>query len=224
MSSVSRRSALKLLAAAVMAPTIQLRQSVPDEQLLLAFCHSSETHHRYNIEKPFGVGALTYATDAKAVIRCELAGRIEDGERRLPDVLSVWENYKSAAPRWRQLTPDDLRPTEFVNGSCPECGDRRVSFGEEYPTDETAAFELPDWDVDDNSIRDISCPLCHGREYSGPSCVRICGVLHSSWDLRRIVALPNPTVCHSVYHGDLRQKVILFRADGFEGISVGVVK
>jgi len=211
-----------MLAAAVMAPTIQLRQSVPDEQLLLAFCQSPETYYRYNIEKPFGVGSLTYATDSMAMIRCELAGRIEDDERRLPDVKSIWENYHRPESRWRQLTPDDLRPTEFANACCPECGDRRVSFGEEYPADELAAYDLPDWDVDDNSIRDISCPLCHGREYSGPSCVRICGVLHSSWKLRRILALPNPAVCDSSYCGD--PKVVLFRADGFEGISLGILR
>lgn len=221
---ITRRTVLKSIAAALMAPTIELRQSVPDERLLAAFCSSWEGY-RYQLQKPFGVGSLTYACDNRAMIRCELASRVENGELRLPNVEPVWRQHWRSSAQWRPLTPDDLIATENVNGLCPHCGDRRVSFGEEYPESQEQTDSLPEYDIDDNTIRDVSCPECHGKEYTGPSCVRIDGVLHSSWNLRRILALPNPMVCRSQYQ-DLHDKgsnhaSILFRADGFEGISMG---
>jgi len=225
---ISRRNTLKTIAAAFMAPTIQLRQSVSDERLMMAFCEPDRGRYRlqYEFEKPFGFGSLTYASDYKALIRCELAGRIEDGEKRLPPIAETWDRYWMPQTQWRPLTPDDLRPTEACDGNfgfCPECGDRRVSA--EYPKDAAEAASLPDWDVDDNTIRDVSCPRCHGRWYGGPSNVRICGVLHSSWNLRRIVALPNPQVCKSLWLDPKSDaNVILFRADGFEGMSMGMAE
>lgn len=212
---ITRRTTLKAIAAAVMAPTIHLRDTVPDERLLLAFCDPTEM--RYDFSKPFGVGSLTYASDRMSLIRCELASRQEDGERRLPgNVIDVW-NYHWHPGDWRPLTPDMLVPkeTDRVTGLCPYCGDRRVSFGEHWPTDQVAADQLPDWDADDNTIRDISCVHCNGKEYTGPSCVRIGDVHHQVWPMRRILALPNPRVCAT-------DETILFKADGFEGMSLGI--
>ena len=212
----SRRTVLKSIAAAVMAPTIRLRADMPDERVLMQFCGD---HFWYDLQRPIGVGSLTYATDAFGLIRCELAGRVEDGERRLPDLGKVWHNHWSGRQQWRPLTPDDLIPTEGWRHTCPECGDRRVSLGDKYPETQAAVDALPDWDVDDNTIRDVSCPVCRGLRYKGPSSVRICGVEHSCWHLRRILSLPNPMVCRSA---DPKFGAILFRADGFEGISAGL--
>lgn len=218
---VSRRTVLKAMAASVVVPTIQLRPTVPDEKLLMSFCDPDA--FRWDFTKPFGVGSLTYATDSRAMVRCELGSRVEDGERRLPpNVLDVWNYWWRPAGHWRPLMPEDLVPTENVNGSCPHCGNRRVSFGDKYPDDQVSADALPDWDPDDNTIRDVSCEACRGRHYEGPSCVRIGGVLHSSWNLRRVLALPNPQICAGVVGllGD-PSGAVLFRADGFEGISLG---
>lgn len=223
---LTRRTTLKAIAAAIMAPTIHLRQSIPDERLLLSFC--DDESFRYDFTKPFGVGSLTYASDCKAMIRCELASRIEDGERRLPkNIIDVWDYHWKPSGEWRPLTPDDVIPTEWdrITGLCPYCGDRRVSFGEHFPTDQEHADALLDWDPDDNTIRDSSCEHCHGRDYIGPSCVRIAGVEHQAWPMRRILALPNPRVCSAaVMDGRPTEKfhAILFKADGFEGISLGM--
>lgn len=217
---MQRRSFLQSMAAALMAPTIRLRDTVVDERLLMPFCEPEPDWYRYDFEKPFGIGSLTYASDSKALIRCELAARDEDGERKLPkNLLSVWNHHWRPTEQWRPLTPDDLRPTERVTGRCPYCGDRRKSFGPNYPDDQETADALLDWDVDDNTIRDSSCEHCHGRDYTGPSCVRINGVVHQSWTMRRILALPNPQVCGTKAD---RFGVLLFRAEGFEGISMGM--
>lgn len=194
---------------------------MPDERLLLQFCDPEPW--RYDLSSPFGVGSLTYATDSRAMIRCELVSRLENGERHLPrNVIDIWGRYFRPTD-WVDLTSEDIRPTEkFVSGSCPECGDRRVSFGEDYPTDQDYADSLPDWDPDDNTIRDTSCECCHGRYYDGPSLVRICGVLHQSFLLRRILALPNPQICCSRSSMAKKPDVLLFRASGFAGISLGI--
>lgn len=228
---MTRRSTIKMISgslASLMCPTIQLRQSIPDERLLIPFC--APESFRYDFEKPFGVGSLTYATDARAMVRCELSSRVEDGERRLPkNVIGVWDYHWNPSKKWQPLTPDDVIPTETdrVTGMCPYCGDRRVSLGEHFPADQEHADELLrklDWDVDDNTIRDESCEHCHGRDYEGPSCVRIVGVEHQAWTMRRILSLPNVHVCPGSYNrhrwGD--SEPLLFKADGFEGISLGM--
>lgn len=219
---ITRRTVLKAIAASIMAPTIQLRNTVADERLLMQFCDAE--YMRYDLSKPFGVGSLTYATDSRAMIRCELAARVEDGERRLPrNVMDIWKGYFKPTD-WIDLTPDNIRPTEmaYVTGSCPYCGDRRVSFGDDYPTDQEFVDErCIDWDPDDNTIRDASCEHCHGRWYDGPTLVRICGVIHQSFLLRRILSLPNPQVCCSKASNVKEPDVLLFRADGFEGITLG---
>lgn len=220
---ITRRTVLKAIAASIMAPTIHLRNTIPDERLLMYFCDSE--YCRYDLSKPFGVGSLTYATDSHAMIRCELASRVEDGERRLPgNVMDIWERFFKPTD-WIDLTPENIRPTEnimeYVTGSCPYCGDRRVSFGENHPTDQDYADTLLDWDPDDNTIRDASCEHCHGRNYDGPALVRICGVVHRSFTLRRILSLPNPQVCCSKASDVNEPDVLLFKADGFHGITLG---
>lgn len=45
----------------------------------------------------------------------------------------------------------------------------------------------------------------------------VCGWPHSTYMLKRIAALPNPMVCRS----ESREDAILFRDDGFQGISLG---
>jgi hypothetical protein len=225
---VSRRTVLKGIAAAIMAPTIQLRASVPDERLMLAFCDPDCS--RWAIDAPFGWGSLTYATDTRAMIRAEIANRQEVGERKLPPKIDqIWESWFRPAQQWRQLTPDDIQPTIADGiGMCFECGDRRVSYGDEYPdlnewgyfTDERCG--RLGYDIDDNTIRDESCPTCKGLAYGHKNITVICGQEHQSHNLKRILALPNAMVCPSELHMDKHAPGLLFRADGFEGIALGL--
>lgn len=226
---LSRRSVLKGIAAAIMAPTIQLRASVPDERLLLPFCDPDST--RYNFEAPFGHGSLTYATDSRAMIRCELVNRQEIGERRLPkNIDETWGKWFRTKSQWRPLTLEDIQPTESNDyAACFECGDRRISLGEEWP--ELCEYGIPrdkrinelGWDVDDNTIRDDSCPRCRGRAVGHLNVAVLFGQEHQSHNLKRIIALPNVMVCPSELSLDKHAPGLLFRADGFEGIALGLV-
>jgi hypothetical protein len=226
---VSRRTVLKGIAAVIMAPTIQLRASVPDERLLLPFCNAETT--RWSLEAPFGWGSLTYATDTRAMIRAEIANRQEVGERRLPPKIDqIWENWFRPAQQWRPLTPDDIQPTIAEQiGMCFECGDRRVSIGSEYPEFnhegvlKDARLRRLQYDIDDNTIRDESCPTCKGLDYGHKNITLICGQEHQSHHLKRILALPNVMVCASEWNPEKHAPGLLFRADGFEGIALGLV-
>lgn len=226
---ITRRSVLKSIAASAIAsavPIIRLRQSVPDERLLMAFCDPEA--FRYDFKSPFGLGSLTYATDSRALIRCELTGRDEIGERRLPkDVLRVWSDHWNPVTQWRPLTPDDLVPTVSPKNYdvCPDCGNRRISLGDRFPQSIEEQASLPHYDPDDNTIRDASCQTCKGIECSVPTCCEVEGVIHSAYTLKRILALPNPQICVSLSpetHRHSFREHLLFRADGFEGISLGV--
>lgn len=229
MATISRRSVLKGIAAAMMAPTIQLRPSVPDERLLLPFCDPDSC--RYSFEAPFGHGSLTYATDARAMIRCELANRQEVGERRLPrDIDNVWGRWFQPASQWRPLTPDDIQPTvEDDCAKCFTCGDRRVRLGGNYPDIDDrglivdARLRMLDYDIDDNSVRDDSCPACRGLSRGHKNIAVLFGEEHQAHELKRILALPNVMVCTSEFSPEGHAPALLFRADGFEGIALGLV-
>jgi len=225
---ISRRTVLRGIAAALMAPTIQLRASVPDERLLLPFCNADIT--RWNLDAPFGLGSLTYATDTRAMIRAEIANRQEVGERKLPPKIDeIWANWFRPAQQWRRLTSEDIQPTVEDCGPCFVCGDRRVSAGEFQPewdyygvlTDKT--MRSLDYDCDDHTIRDASCGHCKGQSNGHNNIAVIFGQEHKAYDLKRILALPNAMVCESEWHPDKHAPGLLFRADGFEGIALGLV-
>jgi len=215
---VSRRSFLQAVAAALAAPIIDLRQHVPRENLMLNFC--DQDYMRYNLQQPFGHGSLTYATDSLAMIRTELLNRSEVGEMRIPPVDRVWHDHWNPIGQWRELDDGMLIPTitrEYQ--MCPKCCGERVSYGEAFPPypDSEELARLHHWDPDDNMLRNRSCDVCHGLDYECAGFSDVLGVHHSSFMLKRIAALPNAMVCRSasVDHA------VLFRADGFEGISLG---
>lgn len=215
---VSRRSFLQAMAVAMAVPIIDLRPGIPREKLMLDFC--DQDYLRYNLKQPFGVGSLTYATDSRAMIRTELLNRSEVGEQRVPPVDKVWHDHWNPVGQWRELDDGILTPTIRKKYQlCPKCGDARVSFGEQYPDegDWSELCRLYNYDGDDNSIRDRSCDVCHGLDYQCAGFSDVLGVHHSSYMLKRIAALPNPMVCRSASV----EHAVLFRADGFEGISLG---
>ena len=213
---VSRRTFMKAIAASMTVPIIDLRPAVPRENLLLQFCDPE--YLRYNLSQPFGVGSLTYATDSHAMIRTELLNRSEVGEMRIPPVGKVWHDYWNPVGQWRELDQKILTPTLTREWQlCPKCGDARVSYGEAYPNDWTDLMNKYGYDPDDNTIRDRSCDVCHGMDYTDPAMSDVLGVVHSSFMLKRIAALPNPMICRSANS----EHAVLFRADGFQGISLG---
>lgn len=215
-----------------MAPTIALRQEIDHERLLRAFC--DDASYRYDLDQPFGIGSLTYASDAKHICRAEIANRVENGERRLPkNVLNLWDHY------WHHdgFVPLELpHPDTLTLGAChdcavcPYCDDRRISLGAEYPDFDKYGRALvgPDYDIDTNTIRDKSCPACHGRTYLGPWQINISGVLLNYSRLKPIAALPNvrvaATKAPSLYPACTRHDpdLLLFSADGFEGMTMGM--
>lgn len=213
---VSRRSFIRAIAAAITVPIIDLRPAVPRENLLLQFC--DPRYLRYNLSQPFGVGSLTYATDSRAMIRTELVNRSEVGEMRTPPVDKVWHDHWNPIGQWRELDESILTPTIIEEFQlCPKCGDARVSYGEGYPNHWSELMDKYSYDSDDNTIRDRTCDVCHGLDYKDAAMSDVLGVVHSSFMLKRIAALPNAKICRSASV----EHAVLFRADGFQGISLG---
>lgn len=221
MNVVSRRTFLKAAAAVIWAPKIELRPAIDREKIMLAFCDPFD--ERYHIGSPFAVNSLTYATDRYAMIRAELANRSELEDRRIPNVTPVWNDLWH--PRsWHAFDPALLTPKYMSEGPqlCPQCGAARISLGEEYPDmadgDEIQRIYSLGYDVDDNTIRDPSCSLCKGLEFSGPDVSDLLGCYHSTFFVKRIAAIPDVQISRSCADGD----VLLFRGDGFEGVSLGI--
>jgi len=225
MESVTRRTAVKALASFLAAPIVRLRAEVDRERLLAAFvCSRGYRHSRYDINSPFGIGSLTYATDAMHICRAELVSREEVGQRRLPGNLDeLYRSHFTGSGVWRAFELPDWRKCVNPNSdfySCPECGGRRVSLGEYYPDNDwitSSAAEELGYDVDDNTTRDPSCGLCYGKTWRGPALLVVAGVHFEYSRLKPIAALPNVRVARSA-HDD----AIVFRADGFEGIAMGI--
>ncbi len=218
---LQRRTFLKALAAATWTPLIELRPELDREKLMLAFCDPDDV--KYDLSQPFAAGSLTYATDRYAIIRGEITNRMEIGERKTPRVEPVWNDHWHPTGNWISLDAETAKPTITLDcGLCPHCGDARVTCGPDYPNwnDKELVAKLMryDFDVDNNTIRDASCPLCHGLDYKGPSVTNLLGTEHNAYFLKRIVDIPNVTVCQTASRHD----AILFRGDGFQGISLGI--
>lgn len=233
--TMTRRTALTSLAAMAMAPIINLRPAIDRERLLSAFAATDGTGSaRFDLDAPFGVGSLTYATDARAMCRAEISNRVENGERRLPNVLECWDATwlperrfePFALPRVDQLTLG----ANGDYGTCPLCSGRRKFLGSEYPDGEWFDSEdayVKDYDIDDNTTLDPSCELCHGKLYNGPWQVMIRGVLMDYSRLKPIAALPCVQLSSRLgvrVAGGMTGDALLFIADGFEGIAMGMTR
>lgn len=232
--NITRRTVLKTLAAATLAPTIELRQHIDRERLLRAFC--DDAPYRYDLDQPWGIGSLTYASDARHICRAEIANRVENGERRLPkNVINLWDRY------WHHdgLVPFELpSPDTLTLGAghdcavCPYCDDRRIFLGDKYPEFDDCGRALagPDYDVDTNTVRDKGCPACRGKTWDGSWQINIGGVLLNYSRLKPIAALPNVRVAATKatpidIKGERKHchpNVLLFAADGFDGMAMGM--
>lgn len=230
--TLTRRSMMQAVAAMLFAPTITLRETDNREKLLAAFCYDDNYgHRRFDINDPFRVGSLAYATDAKQICRAELpAIRDNEAERRIPPVESLWKSLWHPQKWTPFVLPEYSRLTHKASYPlCPECGNRRISCGEAYPTREWLESQEAsdyDYDVDDNSIRDQSCPACRGKDYREASIVMIAGEPFEYFPMRRIAALPNVrvTISRAIHEEKSIQpsRVLLFQADGFEGMAMPI--
>jgi hypothetical protein len=220
---MKRRDFLKS-AAIALVPQINIRQSIDREALLGHFC-SDEccTGCRYAMNRPFACSdGLAYATDSKIMARTQLTLPEIAGEARLPPALSTWQTHWHERSRWEEF---ELPPIEGlylgandVCPECPECFNRRVSFGPTYPKTHSQALEDYDYDCDDNTIRDRSCQRCHGKTYRGPWLVDMCGEHIPYSRAVKIASLPNVEICRG------NDGIVLCRADGFEAMTIGVVR
>lgn len=228
MATTSRRSFLgasaAVAAAALFGPKISLRSEIDRERLMLPFCGEN---YRWDLAAPFGVGSLTYATDARRIIRAEIIGRKEVGERRIPNVNGLWRD------EWKpdgELIPFEKPPLSSIrwgfhnHGDCPDCGGRRIPWdgvGKEYPNLDDAGFKHLErergYDVDDNCVFDPACRTCRGRPYKGPSLFEFRGQFYSAALLLPIWDLPGVKIGVAQPDRDKERK-LLFAADGFEGI------
>lgn len=216
----TRRTVLKTIAAALMAPTIRLRPEIDREALMRPFCGGD---YRYSLSEPFQQGSLTYCSDAYRVIRAELTAPEIVGERRLPNAAGLWARHWKQG-QWKPV--ERPRISELLlprgkdrDGVCPKCLGRRISLGDEYPdTDDNEVAERIyklGFDVDDNTVRDESCKHCRGLDYYGPSQVEIAGFRFSYHLLAPMYDLPGVIIRPPTNNED---DPMLFQADGFEGM------
>lgn len=215
-------------AAAMMVPTVALRQTIDAERLMAAFC-GTDVYSRFDIGSPFFQKGLTFATDSRAMIVGDIGTPNVIGERRLPDAIGVIESCWDPRAKFVPLSELDLTPTirrdDF--GLCPECGNRQIPYPEEseWPDDPYAAHRMR-FDVDDSTMGDPSCKVCNGQPYEGPTLVNVCGVTHSAWYLKRVAAIPDVEVAMVTArvrsYAHLSGHCIQFRSEQFRGLSLGV--
>lgn len=232
MINVTRRTAILGSIAALFAPTVRLRNQIDIERLLQGFLDDEEYVIRYDHSKPYHLGGWTYATDARHMAWAELSKPDEDGStRKIPNIEDVRRNLFKPT-KWVDLqlpAIETLAVSDWssgYDGLCPVCGNRRVSLGDNYPSPERMA--QPDYDPDDNTIRDRSCEFCRGGQRDNlPSVATICGMPFSYWRLLPIAAIPGVRVSATERveipdRCDTPTKVLCFEADGIQGVAMGL--
>lgn len=235
---LTRRTLLKgalIGGSSLLLPAIKAQPQVDREKLLAAFCDEPVTYvPRYDLSAPFDYQGLVIATDAFQLVRAEISGCSHHvGERCLPlnAMDRVWKNYWRPKKwmAWERPAPATLsiKPTGY--GICPHCGNRRVKLpvdAIEYDSEADrfvvmgmGDLESLDYDSDDHTIRDRSCPACQGKQYQGPTLVDVAGRKFEWWRLNAIAALPNLEIAASEYEYGISFRD---RSIGFEGVALGI--
>jgi hypothetical protein len=212
---LTRRTTLKAIAAALMAPTIRLRPEIDREALMRPFCDTTEGY-RYQTNEPFQQGSLTYCTDSRRIIRAELTLTEIVGERRLPNAVGLWGQHWHPS-QWIEIERPEISQLLIPIGNdygstCPQCLGRRISLGDQYPDENDP--RLINYDPDDNTIGDESCSLCRGLDYFGPSEMEIGGHRFAYRLMAPIFDLPGVKFSPPKH----KEEPGLFLADGFEGM------
>ena len=231
----TRRSFAKSIASLLMAPLLKYQPEQIDRHKLLGM-FLDDIHYesrRWDLRRPYVVGDYSYASDGRIMARISTSEAEHDDELiQIPPVEKAWSNLfqPDSFKPFRLADIDELQPAERHFGICPMCLNRRVSLGNNYPISTTPASELPDYDPDDNTIRDKSCELCHGKEYTA-HCYQQIGESQICFRFAKILAeIPGCEVsCGPVVTNfrtvDIPTPVTLFRSEiGIAGIVMPVVK
>ena len=224
--SITRRGFIGSSLAALLLPTIKINSTNDRERLLSQFCDDSGNNWRFDMDKPFSAAdRLAYATDSRILCRTEIAAPDISGTGKPPPVIAAWHSYWRPDSAWvcdglPAVADLKIRTPYAV---CPLCDNRRIVL-DKIPSFEDRMIDMEvhrlDYDIDTNSIRDASCPQCRGRaDYSGPSLVDLCGVHVYYRYAKRMHSLPGVQFCRSTV-----DYALLFRADEFEGIAMGVIR
>ncbi len=217
-----RRRDLLKAATALLLPTIDLRPFIDRERLMRPFCDTENL--RYDCTRPFLDGEMAYATDSRRLIRGYLDGpALAGAEVRVPPVSQLFDRVWRDDLRWRefQLPAIEQLIHRSNTGNCPACDNRRIVLPE-YPEwnhegrPKDRTIELLDYDIDDNSIRDASCPVCRGRRYDRGNALELDGTCFDYTFLKPVAAIPQ--VEWAVVQADLGnrycdpRKLLFFRS------------
>lgn len=223
---MQRRTFNKALASLLTVPLLNLQPLTIDRHKLLSM-FLGESWQRYDLSRPYILDGFSYATDARVMARITTSDDESlDETIKIPPLQNVWDTAFKPERQWERFHLHDIKDLVLspIYNICPVCDDRRVSYGKEYPADEDTALALPDYDPDDNTIRDVSCELCHGRNYEGPSLQPIAGKKIAYRYAKKLAAIPGCEVSVSAGHGYTNgHQTILFRSDvGIGGILMPV--
>ena len=212
----------------VSANTVKLRPGNLVEQVLGEFV-DRVVSALYPLHLAFAVGKWVWATDGRRMARAVVEDRIEGEKMRCPPFCESFDAMWSE-DYWESFVlpeADTLTEKHCNLDTCPYCFDRRVPSG--VPVDQverTKYGEIRDkrlrwlaYDVDDATIRDESCQHCNGGVFSGPNCVRVCGVL-LDYQLVYPLRLLGVVDVAKTRGGD----GICFRGMGVEGIILGMAE
>lgn len=234
---MDRRVFTKSLAALLAVPLLKFQPETIDRHKLLSMFLEEDAFARYDLTRPYVVGDFSYGTDGRAMARIDTNEDEHDDQKiKMPPIQKAWDFHYQPNEVWKPFKLaeyDQLIATDHDKkwgGTCPMCDDRRVSFGSSYPTNQTTADELPDYDPDDNTIRDVSCVLCHGKNYYRGSNQLIEGQLIAFRYAKKLASIPGCQYCVTdIKHGNSsvsqKSQNVLFRSEiGITGIVLPVVR
>ncbi len=221
-----RRSFTKALASLLVVPLLKFQpEHIDRHKLLSMFLEETECTFRYDLTRPYIFGDYSYGTDGRVMARIDTDETEHDDDTiRMPPIEQVWNLNFQPSQIWKPFKLAEYgelvcaSQSKQYGGSCPKCDDRRVSFGADYPTDQATADELPEYDPDDNTIRDRSCFLCRGKPYYAGSNQRVGSQLIAYRYAKKLAAIPGCEISFSGF-----QNVVLFRSDaGISGIVMPI--
>ena len=232
---MQRRTFSKSLAAMLVVPLLKFQPKTIDRhELLNVFL--GDDHFlgaRYDLTRPYVVNQHAYASDGRIMARITTCEAEHDDEMiKVPPVELVWNaHFISTERKWETFKLADYNelvpPQSSWGATCPMCNDRRISFGDSYPTDQHTADQLPEYDPDDNTIRDASCEMCHGKSFFGGSYQKIGNQVIAYQYAKKLAEVPGCEVNIGAvmkHHRGSEFQAVLFRSEiGIAGVLYPVV-